>query len=193
MNNWSKRKLLIVVISIIVLGVAADQITKFIFENIRQTLPIYLFGSVGFVWGENFGGAWSILAGRSVIFFVITLLGLPLFAFLLYLARKKSPAGIAGFALIISGTLGNAADRLFRGQSFYSGGVRDFLSIGSWFPIFNIADICLTTGVALVILSMIFFDDDAVLSRKRKQKLTDAAKEGGAEGLGQEPPAGEND
>lgn len=169
MNNWSGKKLVTVVLSIIVLGLVLDQVTKFYFESIKSGLPIYLFGDVGFVWRENYGGAWSILSGKSVTFFIITLLGLPLFGFLLYLARKKSVVGIVGFSMAISGTLGNAADRLLRGKEFYSGAVRDFLSIGDWFPVFNIADICLTVGVALVILAMIFFDDDAIAAKKKKR------------------------
>ena len=40
-------------------------------------------------------------------------------------------------ALLIAGTLGNMVDRI------WLGGVRDFLTVGNWFPVFNFADILL--------------------------------------------------
>jgi len=170
MNKWSTKKLLIVVFSIIIGGIILDQVSKIYFESIKSALPIYFFADVGFVWTENFGGAWSVLSGKTVFFFIITVIGLPLFGILLYFSRKKSVIGIIGFAAAISGTIGNAIDRLTRGVEFYSGGVRDFLSVGSWFPVFNIADCLLTCGIACVILAMIFFDDDALLKTHKKLK-----------------------
>ncbi|MDD4832927.1 MAG: signal peptidase II, partial [Clostridia bacterium] len=50
------------------------------------------------------------------------------------------------------------------------GGVRDFISVGNWFPVFNIADSLLTCGIACVILAMIFFDDDALIKTHKKLK-----------------------
>lgn len=168
MNKWSTRKLLIVIFSIIFVGIALDQLTKAYFENVKDTLPIYLFSDVGFIWTENIGGAWSVFSGKPVFFFVVTLIGLPLFAILLYFSRKKSPVGIIGFSAAISGTIGNGIDRFTRGAAFYSGAVRDFISIGSWFPVFNVADMLLTCGIACVILAMLFLDDDSLMKTRKK-------------------------
>ena len=44
-------------------------------------------------------------------------------------------------ALLMAGTIGNLVDRMIFGW------VRDFIFVGSWFPIFNIADICLNVGI----------------------------------------------
>ena len=50
-----------------------------------------------------------------------------------------------GFGMIVGGALGNVADR------FRDGIVTDFFQIGS-FPVFNVADSCITLGVALLLL-----------------------------------------
>jgi signal peptidase II len=54
--------------------------------------------------------------------------------------------------LIVGGSLGNAVDR------FLYGSVRDFFSIG-WFPIFNIADMAITIGGALLMLYVLMEDN----------------------------------
>mgnify|MGYP000734077670 CR=1 FL=1 len=54
----------------------------------------------------------------------------------------------AGAALLLGGAVGNFIDRL-DGQ-----GVVDYLHSG-WFPTFNLADVFVTTGVALLILGTI--------------------------------------
>jgi signal peptidase II len=51
----------------------------------------------------------------------------------------------AGAALLLGGAAGNFIDRL-DGQ-----GVVDYLHSG-WFPTFNLADVFVTTGVALLVL-----------------------------------------
>ena len=53
----------------------------------------------------------------------------------------------AAFALVIGGALGNALDRLQRGF------VVDFIHVLSW-PVFNVADIAVSVGGALVLLTM---------------------------------------
>lgn len=52
--------------------------------------------------------------------------------------------------LLIAGALGNTIDRIFLS------GVRDFIFIGNRFPVFNIADILLTCGIILVIISELY-------------------------------------
>ena len=52
--------------------------------------------------------------------------------------------------LLIAGSLGNTIDRIFFSW------VRDFIFIGDRFPIFNVADILLTCGIILVIISELY-------------------------------------
>jgi signal peptidase II len=53
--------------------------------------------------------------------------------------------GRLGLALVLAGALGNYADRLARGY------VVDFIHVVHW-PVFNVADILVTVGGALVLL-----------------------------------------
>jgi signal peptidase II len=55
-----------------------------------------------------------------------------------------------GFGLIAGGALGNIIDRL------QDGFVTDFFQVGS-FPVFNVADSCITVGVALLLVESLFF------------------------------------
>ncbi|MFM8908779.1 MAG: signal peptidase II [Actinomycetota bacterium] len=43
-------------------------------------------------------------------------------------------------------------DRLFRNDAWLRGAVVDFVDL-QWFPIFNVADSCITIGAALMVLA----------------------------------------
>ena len=60
--------------------------------------------------------------------------------------------------------LGNIVDRLFRGEGWLRGAVVDFIDL-QWFPIFNIADIAVNVGAALLILGSVL----AARSHRREQ------------------------
>jgi signal peptidase II len=66
-------------------------------------------------------------------------------------ARRDWFLSIA-LGLILSGTLGNLYDRLV------FDGVRDFLHWFKWYdwPVFNVADVCLVTGAAMLLLEAFF-------------------------------------
>ena len=51
--------------------------------------------------------------------------------------------------------MGNVADRLFREQGFFRGRVIDFIDF-QWFPIFNVADMAINVGGALIVLAALF-------------------------------------
>jgi signal peptidase II len=72
--------------------------------------------------------------------------------FVLTLRRTDSKASIAAVGLIVGGALGNLIDRLFRNEAWLRGRVVDFIDF-QWFPIFNVADICINVGGALLIIS----------------------------------------
>ena len=83
------------------------------------------------------------------IFLTISIIAL--FSFILLLRLRER--GNFGMVFIISGMVGNLWDRVFRK------GVIDFIYVKFW-PIFNVADIFIITGVVLTCVSLIF-------SRKR--------------------------
>ena len=55
--------------------------------------------------------------------------------------------------LVLGGALGNLIDRLFRSAGgFLDGGVVDFIDL-QWWPVFNVADVAITAGAALLALA----------------------------------------
>ena len=58
---------------------------------------------------------------------------------------------VTGLGLIQGGAIGNVIDRAFRdGDGFLGGAVIDFLEIGDWWPVFNIADVAIVIGGIVV-------------------------------------------
>ena len=81
--------------------------------------------------------------------------------------RKKKLFSFS-MVLIFSGTVGNLIDRLFTGK-----GVFDFIEVTFVeFAIFNVADSCLTVGVILLMVYMVFFES------KNKPKATEVGNDG---------------
>lgn len=131
-----------------------DQITKFAVRSrmeIGETLPVFR-GVLDFTYAQNRGAAFSLFQNSqliTVILPVITMIAGVLF--LLHLRKKKEKLAELGVLLIMSGGIGNLIDRTVMGF------VTDMISVGS-FPVFNVADICVTVGCAVLILWVIIGD-----------------------------------
>lgn len=134
-----------------------DQCSKII---VRRGLEfgephVVIDGWVYFTHAQNFGAAWSVLSGQRILLVVITI---AVIGMLLGAARELASNGLAariGLGLVLGGAVGNLIDRLLLGH------VTDFIDMGSpwqWlatFPIFNIADSCLTVGAVLLAVSFL--------------------------------------
>ncbi|MEE0434994.1 MAG: signal peptidase II [Peptococcaceae bacterium] len=99
---------------------------------------------------ENDGVAFGLFAGHTRLFLVVSLLvlvGLLIFA---WKEAKDSLLLHYGVALVVSGALGNIIDRAYKAS------VTDMFDLRIW-PIFNIADIAVCVGIALLVL-YVFFD-----------------------------------
>ena len=104
-----------------------------------------------FTYVENTGAAFGIGFSRNG--FLIGLTG-GLLLVLFYLARAWKDAGVwvrGGLMLVTAGALGNLYDRIFFGY------VVDFLDLRVW-PVFNVADSCVTLGACC--LAFGFYKDD---------------------------------
>lgn len=135
-----------------------DQCSKII---VRREMPLGLphpviSGWLDFTHAQNFGAAWSMLSGQRMVLVVVTLV---VIGIMLSAARELASNGLMsriGLGLVLGGALGNLVDRLLLGH------VTDFIDLGSpWqllatFPIFNIADSCLTVGAILLAWSYLF-------------------------------------
>lgn len=139
---------------------ALDRITKIAVQRalsphgVKTALP----GVLSWAYTLNRGAAFSLLSGRSILLIALTLLLLVLLT--LYLLRHPENPSLerAGLWLIIGGGLGNLWDRLLYGS------VIDFIRLDFVnFAVFNVADICICIGAALVVLSV-------VISETRRKK-----------------------
>lgn len=98
---------------------------------------------------RNDGAAWSMLEGRQGLFAVITVVAIVIIAYFIWRYRHNWWM-IVGLSLIMAGTLGNFIDRLSQGYV-----VDMFETLFINFPIFNIADACLTIGVLWLIICIL--------------------------------------
>jgi signal peptidase II len=139
-----------------------DQLTKYWTVHaldLYESYPILSFFS--FTYARNYGAAFSFLgdAGgwQKYLFTAIALL---VSGYLVYLLKRNSQAqrcSSIAFALILAGAVGNVTDRLLFGY------VVDFLDFDLGFyrwPTFNVADIAIFIGAAIIILESFFFAED---------------------------------
>ena len=97
---------------------------------------------------RNTGAAFSFAEGFTIVF---TLIAVAVAVVIVRTARRLYSTGWAvSLGLVLGGALGNLIDRIFRAPGFLRGGVVDSLSVfgpdGSVWPVFNVADSCVTTG-----------------------------------------------
>lgn len=142
----------------VVLLTALDQITKL--WAVKSLRP---FGEIPIIEGvfnlryvENTGAAFSILQGKTILLTVIPIVACVFMVYILLTKKISSRLGSWGITLILSGALGNLIDRIFRGAVV---DMFDFELIN--FPVFNVADICVTVGAVLFFIYAIFFYDKA--------------------------------
>ncbi len=133
--------------------VGLDQLTKHWAVNaLADDDTIHVIWTLQLNLAFNSGMAFSRASGFGpVIAVVATVVIVWLLASLRTEASRLSTVGIG---LVIGGAAGNLIDRFARGQAWLRGSVVDFIDF-QWFPIFNVADIAINVGAALLILNSI--------------------------------------
>jgi signal peptidase II len=132
-----------------VVAFSADQLTKWWAIERLTDDPIDLFWTLRLRVTTNTGAAFSLAGGAGP---VIAVLALIVVGVLLWQGRTiTSKVGAFALGLILGGALGNLADRAFRGDGFFSGGVVDFIDV-QWWPVFNVADSCVVIGGILLVI-----------------------------------------
>lgn len=133
--------------------VTVDQITKYLtvqnigLYEVKEVIPNFL----SFTYIQNSGAAWSLLEGKMWFFYIITIIVLAFLLYYLYTeGRKDKILGII-LSIVLSGTIGNFIDRLI--FQYVVDMIRlEFIN----FPIFNVADMLLTIGVAALLIYSIY-------------------------------------
>ena len=131
-----------------------DRITK----ELAPCLPADGFtlipGVIGLRYAENTGIAFSLLSGLPRLTGILGL-GIVIGGFVWLRNKEFAVLPLTGLALMAGGATGNMLDRLIRGF------VPDMIeTLFVDFPVFNIADSCLTVGCALMMISLLFRNGD---------------------------------
>lgn len=150
-----KKKYLYIVLFIIGL-VLIDQVSKLLVVNYLSDKIVLINNFFSLDYVKNTGAAFGFFSGN--IFFLV-LITLALVIYLIYELKQNidKKFNLVFIILIISGAIGNLIDRVFRGF------VVDFISFilfNSQMPVFNIADIFVTCGVAGLIF--VIFKEEKV-------------------------------
>lgn len=133
-----------------------DQLTKYlIVRNVESNYEIEVISDWFYLANvKNRGAAWGILQDRRMFFICITVC---VVCGVVYLIRNMSKRYVkVALSLVLGGTLGNFLDRVFRG---YVVDFLDFYVAGYHFPTFNVADVCITVGVVVVIYFVLWDKD----------------------------------
>ncbi len=144
----TSRRLALVVVA----GIVVDQITKsWAVASLDNGRTIDVVWTLRFALGFNSGFAFSQGQGLGPFIGVAAVVVAVLIARAMLTATQSWSAH--GLALILSGALGNVVDRVFRGDGWMHGKVVDFIDF-QWFPVFNVADSCITIGAGLLIIGL---------------------------------------
>ena len=139
-------------IVVIILGLVADRLTKVwasssLVYHVNGTLTV-IPGFFRFTYLENTGAAFGFLSGHTWILTIVAAIAVILIIFELFRLRKRMHKLYnVALSLLLAGAIGNLFDRVV------SGYVVDFLEFNFMnFAVFNVADICVTFGVILLVV-----------------------------------------
>lgn len=154
MKKYTSAILLSLVL--IALSIGLDQWTKYAVASTmsvgqsKVVIPKLMY----LTYAQNTGAGFSLFEGAGIVFFSIltiaAMIGIVYYFFHIHDLRIQ-----LCLALIFAGALGNFIDRLSLGY------VRDFFSVyifGWPFPIFNVADICISVGFILLLATYLYDD-----------------------------------
>lgn len=146
-----------VFIPIVVVWLVLDQASKLFFNgsyHAGQVISDPILGIFRFHLVYNTGGAWSIFSGATWALGAFSLVVcIALTAYLALTPQRPNSGELIGISLVVAGGIGNAIDR------FTLGFVVDFIEPTFIdFPIFNVADIGVTCGIILFIVSFLIHE-----------------------------------
>ena len=141
--SWRPDRALLTAAVVIIL----DQWTKWLaFSQLTAGDSDSILPGVSLGQTRNEGIAFGVFAGKPWI--VFTLMGIALAVLVWFYLRHRGRPGLwLATGLLLGGAIGNAIDRISLGY------VRDFIELPH-FPSFNVADIAITFGVIVLVLTV---------------------------------------
>jgi signal peptidase II len=151
-----RRRSVLVLAATAVVVLLADIGTKHLaLATLEGHDPLRLLGgAVYLTLTRNSGAAFSLGSGHTWVFPAITVV---VVGWIIWMARRlRSVPWAVSLGLVLGGALGNLTDRIFRAPGVFVGHVIDMVSLfdpyGRVWPVFNLADSALVTGVSLAVL-----------------------------------------
>ena len=144
MINKIQTKLYFLSLSVFIFLI--DQFTKYLMSYKYQSFikKDFLLFKLEFV--KNYGAAFNILSGNRIFLSCISIIFSILLTYLILRKNNFNSIDLISYSFILGGTFGNGIDRLLRGF------VIDFINLNIInFPVFNIADISINIGLALIL------------------------------------------
>jgi signal peptidase II len=154
-SAWSYGRLAAMVGMITLPVLFFDQVSKIYVSSHFRMFEIYplIPGWLDCTYTLNPGAAFSLFANMPAVFreaFFIGLSAAAVVVMTVLIARRSTTASMAfACALVLAGTIGNLIDRVVHGR------VIDFIYFhhdAFRYPVFNLADAAITTGVAMILL-----------------------------------------
>lgn len=128
------------------LVVGLDQGAKALVEaNLVPGEHVDLVGPLGLTLTHNSGVAFGLASGGGGALIALTVVAL-LFVGILFARNPTRPGMWIAVGLLAGGALGNLVDRV------RASAVTDYIDVFSW-PPFNLADVAVTLGVLILVLS----------------------------------------
>jgi signal peptidase II len=147
-----KRGILFGAIGLVVVMTGLDMWTKWaVVSQMKLGQSIEIIKNFFYLtYVQNTGAGFSIFTGYGKVFFgILTVAAMA--AMIYFFWKSKDPGVQLTIALIFAGALGNFIDRMTLG---YVVDFFHFYIFGWSFPVFNIADICISVGFILLLVHM---------------------------------------
>jgi len=156
MSTTNAKRNAVVFGGVAVVWLVIDRLTK----QWADTVPVGdllwagIPGFLDFRLVHNTGAAWGMFGDATVALGIFAVVFCALLLLVAHMRREKALVWeMAGYGLVLAGGIGNAIDR------FVNAYVVDFIETTFIeFPVFNVADIGVTCGFALVVICYFLFE-----------------------------------
>lgn len=151
-----KIKLFLPLFGITSLVLAADQLTKWLVQEIivprNPQVIVVIEGIFELSYTTNTGAAFGLMRGKNLILTIITIVAIG-FIFVYYKQYLHSLWMRIALSVLLGGALGNFLDRIRHGE------VTDFLRFrllpNFWWPTFNLADVAVCIGAGMLMIHLL--------------------------------------
>lgn len=154
---------MIITIIVCVALIAIDRVLKILVVNNLAPIgsAVVFPGFAGLRYVENDGAAFNMLSGMQGVLIVVTAVVLAVVGYIIFVRRPASRGLVVGLVMVFCGGIGNLIDRIaYRYVVDYI----EFLFMD--FAVFNFADILVTIGFVVLVISVIYGE---VMNQKKSK------------------------